>query len=1027
MSHRWLRDAIRSRLLVSLLLLAVAGVAVTAAVLGPLLVRATQQFTVKQAVEHAGADSTAIRVELDFDGAEVEPFLQSGQEVLEAATAGNGASLWGTPEVWSQATSRLAWGAASANRNVSSAVRLAGTDCQGMVFVTGRCPTAAGEVVTAAADAKGLGLRVGSRVVLRPPSTTIGPGTPPAAATIVGTYDPSHSGVPRTEPVGAGDAAGLGSPIVITAPQATALALSTQILGRIDLLGGLRAGDEAAARSSIAAANAAVLTESRSVTVTSGLPALLDQVDAQVRSATILVLVTEIQALAVGVFALAVVLQRIAVARAGEWGIGRLRGVPKRRWFVSIYAEPAIALVLGCVLGFVAGPLIATVSVRASLGAGVGVEPWRRPVVAAGLAVMVALIAALVLVSAPSQRRPLVELIQQRSESRRLGVAAAVAQSAVVLLAAATIYQLRTGGVLDGGGSQLGLLAPALLALTLAIGAVRLAVVVVRRVTARPPRSLVGLVVGRQAARTPSSLNTAVVVAVGMALAVFASQIAVVSARNQELRAVETVGAASVLTVDVPAGRDLRALVDAADPSGRSAMAAQERSGSDEAGVGRVLAVDSSRLNRVARASPFAVSSTEVAALRPAGPAAVTVRGRSISVTLTGVEVHRGVVDSAGGRPADPHLQVTVQTSTGWQVVDLGSVGGALPLHATVPCSGGCRLVSVGTESDAGAAYTAELTVAGVSTDQQTAKTWQPLLAASWHPRVGDRLTASPRVTATPTPGPTGLTLAVDDLDGGNAAVVLPPDAVDPLPALVAPATDDVPFAGIEGAALGRGLDGAPQLIQVVGRPVVVPRLLREGVVVDLDLAGKLADPSRGSRTNEVWLSSDAPPTIEQALTAQGLIITGRDLLTARARELSEQPSTRAAVWSRYLGLAALALTLLALVAAQAADASRRRPDWKSLVDGGLERRTVFGLAFVEIGLPVALGVLLGAASGAAGFALAASRLPLVDLTSPGPPLDLHVDWVSAGTLAVGGIAVVLAVAAITARLETRSRREHRG
>ena len=46
---------------------------------------------------------------------------------------------------------------------------------------------------------------------------------------------------------------------------------------------------------------------------------------------------------------------------------------------------------------------------------------------------------ALVAVSLPSLRRPLVELVQQRSESRRLGVVAAVVQSGVVLLAAAAV------------------------------------------------------------------------------------------------------------------------------------------------------------------------------------------------------------------------------------------------------------------------------------------------------------------------------------------------------------------------------------------------------------------------------------------------------------------------------------------------------------------------------------------------------------------------------------------------------------
>ncbi len=1023
--HRWLRDAVRSRVLVNLLLVAVAAIAVLAAVLGPLLVRAMAQFTVEEAIARAGSDGTAIAVSLEFNGDDPAPFLESANHVLAAASAGSGATLWNPPEVWTESSQNLGWSKVGAGTGTeqTSRVRLAGTDCAGLVLVSGACPNALGQVAISAADAQDSRITDGAAVTLRPPSTTTGPSTPPAEVTVVGTYDPDRSTLPR-RPSDADSSAVTALPLVVTARQAAVLTVPVQVLGRIDLRSGLRLQDEPTARSAVAAAGAAVLLESRNVDVSTGLIDLLDRVDARVRSATILVVVTEVQALALGVFALAVVLQRIGVARAAEWGIGRLRGVPRRRWYTSIYAEPAAALVVGCLLGFFAGLLAARMSVRSSLGTQTPIEPWRWPVLLAALAVLVAFLVALLAVSAPSLRRPLIELIQQRSESRGLSIVGAVAQSAVVLLAAATIYQLRVGGILSGGGSQLGLLAPALLALTLALAAVRIAVLLVRRVTARPPRSLVGLIVGRQAARTPSSFNPAVVVAVGVALAVFATQVMLVSARNQELRATAVVGARTVLQVEAPAGGDLLSLVNAADPSGRYAMAVKERSAASDTGVGRILAVDSSRFAAVGALSPASLGA-DLSSLRPVTADPVILKGTRVEATIADVKVTPGVISVAGTPPADPVLELIVVDQGQWKGVELGATSSTTALRAALPCADGCRLVAIGLRSDAGAAYTAELTITSISTDQQTKEesdAW--LRAAGWHSRVGDQLTASPRALSVPTQTADGMHLKALDEDGGNAAAVLPVDSVDPLPALVAPATEAQPFAGIPNAVLGRGLDGQPQILQVVATPPVLPRLLDDGVLVDLLMAGNISDPAQGLRRDEVWLAADAPPEIEQALTAQGLKITGRQDLAAQAKALQEEPSTRAAASARYLGLAALALTLIALIAAQAADVTRRRPDWKSLLDGGLPARTVLRLAFIEIAAPVVIGVLVGVASGVAGFALAASKLPLVDLTAAGPPLDLGVGWAAVAVLGAAVLVVVLIVSGTTARLETRTRTE---
>ncbi len=1009
-------------MLVNLLLVVVGAIAVAVAVLGPLLVRAVAQSTVEQATGAAAADSTAIGVSLQLNGSDPTSGLATAGHVLQAGSSGH-PGFWTPAQLWTGSTQNLAWKATGhGTGEQTSRVRLTAGDCAGLVVVAGRCPTADGEAAVSTADATTGGVRIGSEVTLRSPSTTIGPGTPAKEVVVVGTYDAGRSQLPRAiGDDGGNGAVATSSPIVLTGSQAAALSVPVQILGRLDLRTGLRVQDEPKARAAVAAVRQAVLQESDSVAVTTGLTDLLDRADAEIRSAGLLVAVTEAQALAVALFALAVVLQRIALTRAAEWGIGRLRGVPRARWYTSIYVEPGAALVLGSLVGLVVGTLAARASVTASLGSSTPVEPGRWPVLVAAAAVLVAFGVELVAVSAPSLRRPLVELIQQRSESRRLGVAGAVAQSAVLLAAAASLYQLLAGGVLSTGGSQLGLLAPALLALSLGLIAVRVAVLLVRRVTARPPRSLGALVVGRQAARTPSSLNPAVVVAVGTALAVFATQIFLASARNQDLRASAVVGAQTVLAVQVPPDANLLSLVRAADPGGRSAMAAQQRSVAADTGVARVLAVDTSRLGAVAAWSSRWSGTDDLASLGPSSARTVELEGSRIEVNLSGVDLKPGAVSIAGTAPADPTLLVTVDTGAAWKTIALGSITSAAH-RAALPCSSGCRLVSIGVQSAPGAAYTADLTITSVSTDRQPVAANQGWLHdPGWHARVGDLLSASPRAQATPTVTTAGLHLATFDQDGGSEALALPADAIDPLPALVAPATDAQPFPGLVNAVSGRGLDGEPQLLQVVGNASVLPRLLDDGVLVDLANADKLADPAQGQRADEVWLAPGAPPQIEQALAAEGVTVTGRDDLEVQERTLRRGPSTRSASAARSLGLAALALTLVALVAARAADAARRRPDWKSLLDGGLPARTVRRLAFTEIATPVVAGVLLGVLSGVLGFVLAAPRLPLVDLTTAGPPLDLHVARTEVVVIGVGVLVVTMTVSGVASRLETRT------
>lgn len=1013
---------LRSRPAVNALLCLLSALAVLTSVLGPLLLGAIAQSTLRTAQQAASAADTSITVSLDYqaDGGAVG-LDDELSGALDPAADGPAARLWGPRQVWSETTENLAWAESPRTGMLEAVARARVVDgrCAGLPLATGRCPVK-GQALVSAVDARQRGLTLGSPIAYR----TVGANTEHRLR-VSGTYEPDQVAAPLTRPgTDAGTTASVtADPVVISAEQAAELPVPFRLSARLPLRPGLALADTAAVRESVTAVNAAVLERSLDLVLTTGVVDLLDRVDVANADARVLVLVVEVQALALALFAVAVVLQRVARSRTAEWAVGRLRGVPRRRWLSSLYAEPAVALLAGVPVGLAAGLVVARLSVAATLSPGLRVELGQRPVLLSAAATVLGLLVTLAAVSVPSLRRPLVELLAEGAERRRLSPLGAAAQAVVVLGAAASLYELRLGGVLSTRGSQLGLLAPALFTLALAVVTVRVAVLVVRRATSRPPRTLTALVVGRQAVRTPSALNPAIAVAVGVALAVFASQVLLLSVRNQDLRARAEVGADTVLHVAVPAGVDLVEAVRSADPSGRYAMAAEERAAGTDRGTARMVAVDSSRLAAVTSWSPSWSGVEDLAAaLHPPTPAPIVLRGTRVAVELSSVRVSPGEVSILGTAEAHPVLTLTVDTGRAWQTVQLGAIDSATRLRGRLDCRAGCRLVGFALVSAPGAPYQATVTIETVATEVEPAAASRSWLGGQgrWHARVGGDASAQPVAQASPAGYDGILSISARDEAGGNAVMVSPSDAIDPLPAVLAPATVPDPFPGIDQAASGNGLDGQPQLIRVVGHAAVLPRSTGDGVLVDLVAAQRLSDPADDGAVREVWLAPGTPPAVEESLTASGIRVDRRERLADRQGELQLQPSTRAAAASVWLAFAAMLLALVALAAARVADFRRRRADWRSLREAGLPVRAIRRLAFAEILTPALLGTLLGVAGGVGALVLAAGRLPLVDLRTAGPPLDLAPSWPAVGLVAVGVSLLLVVGAAVASAAEAR-------
>ena len=1027
----WLRS-VQRRPHTAVLLCLLSTVAVLTSMLGPLLVRAVHQSTLTDALDAGGLTGTSISV--SGEAAADDPWFQVRELALGAVAAGQEAAPrhWADPQVLTSSTSLTFYTAGPDETRSAALVSAVDSDCGAYRLVSGQCPTRTGQAMVSAVDAQSRKIAMGEKISLslaRAPRTTV---------TVVGLYDAEASttaGLTRPG-TAAGVAAGVDAdPVVLTARQAEELPLPVQIRASMTLRPGLAVADVPVVQSSIDQVKTTTNAQDRLLAIRSELPDVLDRVETQAAAARVLILVTDVQAVFLALFALAIVLQRIGRARAGEWSVGRLRGVPRGRWLRSIFTEPFLAILVGLPLGFAAGAVVAQLGAQLTLREGTQVEPWRWPVLAAALATTVIAVAALVAVSLPSIRRPLADLVQQESEARRLTTVGAVAHAGVFLLAAATIYQLVTGGRLSSTGPQLGLLAPGLFALAVALAAVRLAVVVVRRVTTRPPRGLAGLVVGRHAARTPSSLNPAMVIAVGVALAVFASQVLAFSERNQALRADAVTGASSVLGVSVAPGVDLLAAVRAADPGGRQAMAVQQSVVVASNGVARIVAVDSPRLAAVSRWSTDWSSVTDlVPALTGSRGAPILLRGERVEIGLAQLDVlplrlPETAPPDAAYPPPPPDLALTVEAEGRWQTINLGPLQRSARqqrLTAALPCLTPCRLVSLGLAAGENAPYRATFTVTDVATDIQPAADsagWLQL-EQGWHAQTANDTQPEPTAMATPAASDRGLAIVAYDVKGGSVTAVSPGDTVDPLPAVLGPATSGTPVPGRVGSISGLGLDGQEQRLSVVGTAAVLPRLLDDGVLVDLGNARNLSDPSQSQMVDQVWLAPGAAPEIEQRLAANGIRVQSRELLSSTRSALEQQATTRGAAVAVIISAAALLLSLLALVAARWADAGRRGADWRALREGGVSRRQLRRLVRIEIAAPAVLAVLVGLLSGAVAARIAASRLPLVDADAPGPPLDLDLAWWAILLVGSGAVLVIGVVAQLGALAEVRSREE---
>jgi putative ABC transport system permease protein len=1007
-------------------LVVLSALAVLISVLAPMLLRAVQQQGLAEATALSHVDDMSLVVVSDLYGDSTLVGTSNARDVVESVEVG---PVWRAPVVAAESAGDVPW-ASTSDPDVTGGARVASLlrdDCGDTVLDEGVCPVDEDQVMVSS-DTDGV--VVGDRIVA---TTDLGP----VELTVSGRYDPAQgdgrffaapSRAVRVDEPGAAD-------LVVTSEGFDSLLLAAKVYAALVPSRALALDDVARVRADAEALEEATLGTDGAAAraqLTSSALDVLARVDRQADAAAVIAAATALQALALAWFGVALVVQRLARVRSAEWGLARLRGLPRGRWLAAVFTEPALAVVLGAVLGALAGWGCAVAATRAWLGDGVPVEPTSPLVVGAASLALVGSLVALGVASLRSARVPLDQLLGGSADPRRLGRLGVVVQAGLALVTVTVLVALVTQGEATGPG--IALLAPSLVAVLVGVGALRLIALLAGRSARRPPRSLTALLVTRRLGRTPSVLTAAVLVCLGVAVTGWATQVAVTADRLQVDRARASVGASTALTVSVRDDVPFVDAVRAVDPEGDRAMAVDVlRRGQ---GVGRIVAVDTARLGAVsAWPSDWSTAGTPdrlAELLAPPVGDSFELTGSSVSLDVSGVTTiaPQGLtLESFPTDLADVSLRLVVQADDGWHTVDLGDPrdGIVTSVPGRFPCEAGCRVVWLGATSSRATTPTfgVALTVTGISTDQQsTADTVDWLAADRWRDRIGEAVDPTRPATTSITEadgGVPGLDLSFLDQQGGNTASIAPRDAPEPLPVVVADGTSTTPFAGLDGGVVGVAPDLTSRVLAQVGHARILPRIGGEGILVDLPLLDRVSDPGASDAQHEVWLapmSAAEEARVVSALSDRGVEVVATRTLQEVTDGYRHASPTRASSLALVVGAAALLLTLAATVAARVVSAPSRRGDRTALESAGVPRRRLRRAAALEVFLPPAVGTVLGGAAGLVAYLLTVSRLPLVVGSGRVPPPDLVPSWGPLALLVVGTLALLAGVAGVAGRVE---------
>ena len=643
--------------------------------------------------------------------------------------------------------------------------------------------------------------------------------------------------------------------------------------------------------------------------------------------------------------------------RRGDAGLLKLRGSSRSSMLRMTAGQHLLPLLGGALaglpLGFAAGRVLAgelpvpaeiPVAVLASAGA--------------ALVVLLGGLLVLAVVDGAMLRLPVPALLR-RAATRRRGWAGDVGDLAVVAVAAAAVYQGRTGGPASG----LGRVAPILTALALALLFARLLRAATDRAggaAVRQGRLRAGLA-AVQMSRQSGTDRVFALVATSVALLALAGGSLVAGRADRAARAEVELGADRVLSVRAPTRTALLSAVRRADPGGRAAMAAVVELDS----IPPVLTVDSDRLAAVARWRPEygrvtalaeAMRAARVPAPLPVTGARLELRvrnGRAVPAQITAVLQHEGTgaVVEAVFHDVRPGESAATATARGCTVAP------------------GCRLVrwqvSVPVIRDG-----RPITLLGLRQRGPDAEIAGPAALGDvtrWYPDVGG-------VALQLVAGRNGLTMTAPD--PGEAVAgdkVYAADAPRPLPVVLAGrAPAEWRFA--DAASSRFGVQPVP--VTVAGAATMLPVVGRQGVMADLDAVRRNAADAEPGGDFQVWLAAGAPPSIVDDLHAAGLTVNADRSAAGREAQLAERGEVVGARFGLLTAIAALLIAAAAIAVSAAADRDPVAEQFRALRVQGLTERTAVAAGYAGTVVPVAAAL-------AAGVMAAVLAVPITGLAAP--------------------------------------------
>ncbi|MHB1525700.1 MAG: FtsX-like permease family protein [Candidatus Dormibacteria bacterium] len=1005
---RLLARALRWRAGAAAALLVVATVAVVAAAAGPLYLDTANDSVLHSVLTSNSVESNGITVIPQYSPTTPGSSVERAQLALRAAPR-DGLYRW-----YAQGKMVLDAGVTmTARSGISYASNLISDpgQCGALHFTSGRCPTAPDEVALTARSAAALGVHLDSLLTVTPAHGGRAVGL--KVVGIAALADP-------TGPFWFGAGPGyldFGPAIGCSITQSCLFNLDAFFTSPATAVGfaGVQAIDEFALKVNTlhtvdAPSFDAVVGRFYRYTnqvLAAPISTYLGNEVGQARQASNLmeaiVVVVDLQLVLLALFVLFGLVARTTEAREKEVALAKLRGFGTWSVLVVGLVEPVtmlcISLPLGVLLAFVAMRIAQPLLLPGAL---VTIQPlvlWAAFAAFAG-----GLIATLFGARRILTRRLSEEL--RAVEPKSSSAARAALDAAALALALAGIVELLLAGVLNGRQpNPVAAFAPGLVAVAVAVMGVRVLPVagsVVVRWTQNTTRLATGLAV-RQVVRRQTSLRQITVLAVATALACFAVAGWAAAGVNRTIRADFVLGAAQVLTVEVPNGVNLENAVDRADPGGRYAMAVMLSKTPSQ----NLLAVQVSRLQKVAY-WPSDISSTKLATImRWLTP------HLQAPLIFTGTAIRASITESGSPSPSPDLVFNVVDSGGAFGVADFGFLKPGTHVYtASLPptCVGGCHVLQLDplwSPSASGpqqAVYTLTLSDLQV----QRAGVWQATAGRLGQPSYWQPQGGGIHVSSTTTQGVPALSLAVHDRASDTTS---PEVAPAPMPQTLHGVVTQASGVSDPAAASIENFDGNSLTLDLPYRVVALPQLGYEGFLIDLTTALQAETAPPVQTVSQVWLARDAPAAVVGALRAQGLRVTQVQTPAADIISMDRGGLALAYLFFLFAAGAAAVLAIGAAVFSVFMTSRRRAFELAVLRAIGVPNRTLLRSLLGEQLLVLGPGVLLGVGAGLLGAWMALPSVPEFASTAGGPPVELVFAVLPIAAM-IAVLVVLLAVAA---------------